>query len=257
MNSSAPNRLEWISFVYLFCFVLAVLSPSLYQRGYFGLSETTLEELTIFAFGVAGLLTFVGYERVMESREKEKKQAEVDFQRAKTELIESYQYIGSINRKIELLKRLSNDAYMHVVDQKKVPKDLFQALAANAAAVVDAQSVLIRVVELDKVRTDREFSHHVRHAEVFRVSNRELRAVHENNDTHAFIQTEDEKQVLVVPSDKNGPYKVYLLFAFADGVVPDIDVTLLKVLANQAEMLYHHFYTAEPSADAQESIPVV
>ena len=87
-------RIEWISIIYLIFFVLAVLSPSIHTRPLFGLSETQLEELTIFLFGIAGLITFAAYERLMEKREKERKETDENLHRAKQELIESYAYIG-------------------------------------------------------------------------------------------------------------------------------------------------------------------
>ena len=235
------NRFEWISLLYLLFFVLAVLSPSIYKQGYFGLSEVTLEELTIFVFGVAGLITFTGYERLMEYREKEHQKAQVDYQKAKTELIESYAYIGSMNRKIELLKKLANDTSISLVDSKRLRKDLFHAIAANACSAAGAQAGLIRFVELPRLRTDREFHHHPESSFVFRVANRDLRNLHEQKVSHAFVLSEDEKQILVVPSDRSqGDMKAYLLLHLDAESIPEVDPSLLKVFVNQAEMLYQN-----------------
>ncbi len=235
------NRFEWISLLYLLFFVLAVLSPSLYQQGYFGLSEATLEELTIFIFGIAGLITFTGYERLMERREKEHEKAQVDYQKAKAELIESYAYIGSMNRKIELLKKLANDTSLTLVDSKRLRKDLFHAIAANACSASGANAGLIRFVELSKLRTDREFHHHPDSTFVFRVANRDLRNLHDQKVSHAFVLSEDERQILVVPSDRNiGDMKAYLMLYLDAETIPEIDPSLLKVFVNQAEMLYRN-----------------
>lgn len=239
--NSRTNRFEWISLVYLLFFVLAVLSPSIYTQGYFGLSEDTLEELTIFLFGLAGLVTFTGYERLMERREKEHEKAQMDYQKAKTELIESYAYIGSMNRKIELLKKLANDTSLTLVDSKRLRKDLFHAIAANACSASGAHAGLIRFVELGKLRTDREFHHHPDSSFIFRVSNRDLRNLHEQKVSHAFVLSEDERQILVVPSDRHaGDMKAYLLLHLDADTIPEIDPSLLKVFVNQAEMLYQN-----------------
>lgn len=243
--SSRSGRLEWISLLYLAFFVLAVISPSLYTHGYFGLSQTRLEELTIFAFGLAGLLTFTFYERLMERRDKEREHAEVGYQKAKNELIESYAYIGSINRKIEMLKKVSNDTSLSVVGEQKIPKELFQALVANACAAIGAQSALLRFVELEKLRTEREFGHAMEGKPVFRIPNKDLRALHEGGEPHGFVRSEDAKEILVIPSDRRGPLKAYLLFALDSKEISEIDTSLLKVFANQAEMLYQSFSRTE------------
>jgi hypothetical protein len=232
--------LEWISLVYLLFFVLAVVSPSLITRGYFGLAEDTLEELTIFVFGLAGILSFATYERLMERREKERDQAAMDYQRAKTELIESYTYIGAMNRKIELLKSLANDTTKSMGEGgKRLSKDLFQSLVANACAAAGAEAALLRFLEVEKLRTEREFLHQARARFVFRVANRDLRGLQDQGAAHAFIRTEDGKEVLVVPSDRQGAAnKAYLILHLSQAQIAEIDPSLLKVFVNQAEMLY-------------------
>lgn len=239
--SSRSSRLEWIYLVYLVCFVIAVLSPSIYTRGYFGLSEAALEEFTIFLFGMAGLVTFAAYEYVMEKREQEQARVETDYRRAKTELIEAYNYIGAVNRKIELLKKTAN-ASLQLTNGKQNAKELFQALIENACAAAGAQSILVRIVELPKLRTDREFSHHTDRPLVFRVSNKDLRIVHEQKVPHAFLRSEDGREILVVPSDRSADCKAYLLLTWASDQIPELDHSLLKVFANQAEMLYYQLF---------------
>ncbi|MBM3204639.1 hypothetical protein FJZ48_01500 [Candidatus Uhrbacteria bacterium] len=238
------SRLEWVSLLYLVFFVFAVLSPSFITREHFGLSQTWLEEITIFFFGMAGLVTFTIYERVMERRAKESEKIQDAYQRAKTELIDSYAYIGAINRKIELLKKLANDTSRATVDAR-LSKDLFSALAANACAAVGARAALIRCVELSKLRTDREFIHHTSGQMVFRVHNRDLKMLHEQKVGYDFVKAEDGQKILVIPSDGKRDHKAYLLLAFS-GDVQDVDTSLLKVFINQAEMLYHQL-TGLPS----------
>ncbi len=248
------HRLEWVSLLYLTFFVLAVLSPSLYTRGYFGLSQTRLEELTIFFFGIAGLVTFTLYERIMEHREKEREQAQNAYQKAKGELINSYAYIGSVNRKIELLKRMMNETTIASTDTSRIPKELFTALAASACSAVGAAAALIRFVELPKLRTEREFSHQAEEAGTFRVSNRELRTLHEQKVTHGYVITEDGKKILAIPSDRQEDCKAYLLLSFDELSEEDVDTSLLKVFVNQAEMLYGHFCTLRQNPNGETPV---
>lgn len=241
----STKRLEWISLVYLLFFVLTVLSPSIYRRDYFGIPQTALEEITIFLFGLAGLLTFTFYERYMERRERERERVQLDYERAKKELMESYAYIGSINRKIELLKNMAQDAST-AVQGKQLPKDLFHSLAANACAAAGAQCALLRFVELDPLRTEREFTHDQDGKFAFRIANRDLKHVHEQGLSHALLESEDHKKIAIIPSDHaRGPYKAYLLLHVDKEVPEDFDVSLLKIFVNQAEALYHNFNAKE------------
>lgn len=234
------SRIEWISIIYLVFFVLAVLSPSIHSRAFFGLSETQLEELTIFAFGIAGLLTFAAYERMMERREKERAQTDADYGRVKRELIESYAYIGSMNRKIELLKKVANDTSL-AAGQGKQHKDLFYAVAQNACAAVGAEAVLIRFMSPEPLRTEAEFMHQAGSQVVIKVPNKDLLTLKQQGSSHAFVRSEDGREVLVVPSDHKESGRAFLLLTLDSEQIQELDIPLLKVFANQAEMLYRNF----------------
>ncbi len=233
-------RLEWISLVYLGIFVLAVLSPSLVRHSVFGIDEQHVEELLIFLFGIIGLTTFSVYQHIMERKEKEHETAKNEYDRAKRELVESYRYIGAINRQIEVLKRVANQTSLKIVESHKLGKDLLGSLLANAASSVGAKSALIRYVELDKLRTEHEITHSVDRAKPFNVHNRDLRKVNDSGATHAFIRAEDGREILVVPSDHKGKsIKAYLLVTPDPSQASALDTSLLKVFANQAELLYY------------------
>lgn len=234
------SRIEWISIIYLVFFVLAVLSPSIHSRPLFGLTETQLEELTIFLFGIAGLLTFATYERLMERREQERAQTDADYGRVKRELIESYAYIGSMNRKIELLKKASNDTSL-AAEQGKQHKDLFHAVAQNACAAVGAQAVLIRIMNSEPLRTEAEFMHQAGGQMTIKVANKDLHTLKQQGTSHAFVRSEDGKEVLVVPSDHKEHGRAFLMLTLDSEQIQELDIPLLKVFANQAEMLYKNF----------------
>lgn len=231
-------RFAWMIIVYLVCFALAVFAPSLHTQSRFGLSETAIEELTIFLFGMVGLGVFVSYGRLMEEQLDEKSDIQNSHEKTKKELIESYAYIGSVNRKIELLKKVSNQTSLNFARGKGWPKDLYQALVTHAAASIGAKACLLRIVDTAMLRTEAEHSFVSGNQFVFKVSNRDLLAVPERGASHAFIASEDGKEVLVVPSEGAHPSKAFLLFILDERQIPEIDVSLLKVFANQAEMLH-------------------
>ncbi len=240
MKVSSWFRLEWISLVYLAIFVLAVMSPSLVNHDFFGIDENHVEEILIFIFGMVGLTTFSVYQRLMERSEKEHEDAKSEYERARRELVESYRYIGAINRQIEVLKRVTNQTSLKIVESHRLSKDLLTSLLANAAASVGARTAVIRYVELDKLRTQHEILHSLEKITSFKVHNRDLRSVHESGVSHAFIAGDNGGRVMVVPSDHQGKaVKAYLLLVLPAIEATDIDVSLLKVFANQAELLYY------------------
>lgn len=240
MKAASLVRLEWISLVYLAIFVLAILSPSLVTGPLFGIDERHVEEILIFTFGIVGLTTFSLYQRIMERKEKEHEDAKNEYDRAKRELVESYRYIGSINRQIEVLKRVTNQTSMKIVESGRLSKDLLSSLLANAASSVGAKTAMVRYIELDTLRTQHEILHTLDGTPAFRVHNRALRNVHESGATHAFVRAEDGQEVLVIPSDHKGKaVKAYLLITPDQDQESALDITLLKVFANQADLLHY------------------
>ena len=241
MKLKSLLQVEWISLVYLALFVLAVLSPSFVTQGFFGLDEKHIEEFLIFLFGITGLATFSIYQRLMEGKEKEHEDARNQYERARRELVDSYQYIGSINRKLEVLKGLANQTSLEIVESDHLSKGLLSSLLASAAASVGAKTAMIRYLDLDKLRTEYEIIHTLDASPPLKVANKELKKLHETGAAHAFIAGEDLKEILVVPSDhKDKVVKAYLLIA-TDPSQPtaSIDTSLLKVFANQAELLHY------------------
>jgi len=233
------RRFEGISLVYFVFFLLAVLAPSLVRHDYFGISQTMLEETLIFVMGLASLSTFAIYERIMEKRLLERNTTTQNVERVTKELVESYKYIGSINRQLDVLKKLANETSLSLVTSNAYWKDLLQSLASNAASCVDASRVLVRFVELERMRTDREVFFSRGAKDALKLSNKELRKLHDQRLTSAFLHTENGDELLVVASDQKDSHTRAFLIVEADSSrITDADISLIKVFANQAELVY-------------------
>lgn len=251
MKAKSLFRLEWISLVYLALFVLAVLSPSIVKQDFLWIQERHVEEIMIFIFGIVGLAIFSIYQRMMERHEREHENARNEYERVKRELVESYKYIGAVNRKIEVLKRLSNQTSLSVMESDHLAKDLLTSLLLNAAVSTGSETAVIRYVELEKSRTEYEIYHHTEEKVHFKISNKELIKLHNSGISHAIIRAEDGKEILAVPSDKQGkPVKAYLLLAVEASNRANLDTTLLKVFANQAELLRYSLLRSDKSLAA-------
>ncbi len=57
--------------------------------------------------------------------------------------------------------------------------------------------------------------------------------------SHAFIRAEDGEEVLVVLSDVKSLIKAYVIIASDSSQISDLEISLLKVLSYQAELVYH------------------
>ncbi|MCI0479901.1 hypothetical protein L0Y59_05125 [Candidatus Uhrbacteria bacterium] len=258
MKSNPLLRLEWISLVYLTLFVFAILSPRVVRDGLFGVSEETVEEILIFIFGITGLVTFSLYQRLMERRELERAEVESERERIKRELVESYRYIGSVNRQVNVLKELVNQTSVEIVEKDLLKKDILTSLLANAAASVGAHTAFIRYVDLGKGRTDHEVLHSHEGIEQMKVSNKDLLRIHDSGAAHAYINSECGKELLVVPSDhQDVDVKAFLLTLSDPPNGTDQDTSLLKVFVNQAELIYHTLRRQNGSRNGIEPLELV
>ena len=143
--------------------------------------------------------------------------------------------------KTPVFSNLANETSTKLTKSNVYWKDLLQSLASNAATSAGADRVLIRFVELNKLRTDREVMHAIGRVKQIKFANRELKAMHDSGASHAFVKSEDGTDILVIPSEKrDSDIKAYLLIAGSQNTVSDIEISLLKVFANQAELVYHN-----------------
>lgn len=250
-------RLEWISILYLALFVLAVLTPRMVSRSLFGFEEVRIEETLIFAFGLTGLLTFSLYGKLVERREKERAAAEAERDRAKKELTSSYAYIGNINRQMDALKRAANETATTVLEQNGThKKELLQSLAASAAAFVRAPQATIRILDIKNTRTIREY--HADANNPVRAHNKHLLTLHGETRSHGFVQG-DTGEIFVIPSDRTGDAaKAFILIPVLRTELPEeLDGGILRVYANQAELLHHSLVSPDEPTGSTEPMALI
>ncbi|MHB8831394.1 MAG: hypothetical protein ACYC44_04760 [Patescibacteria group bacterium] len=238
MPEERSKKFQWVSLAYLVFFMLAVFSPSIVNDDYLGIPHAQLEEILIFIFGLLGIMIFMLYERLMERKEKENKEVSDAHDHAKKELVASYQYIGSINRQLDLLKKSINDTSVSMYDQHKLSKELLHSLVEAASASFGGTPTLLRFVNLEKLRTESEFAHPTFSLGrlPFTVSNKDLKTAHEQGAVTRV--TTDKVQLVLVPSDRrNGGIKAFIVVQEANNG-SEYDASLLRVFVNQAELIY-------------------
>jgi hypothetical protein len=121
----------WIFFA---LFAIGVLVPDIVRSGTSFLSEERVEEIVLFLLGATGFIIFLFKEKELlgEKREKEKNKKRLD--ETGKDLLESYGYIGEVNRKTDVLievmlgfsegeikdNKKEEEAYLSIADAAKL-----------------------------------------------------------------------------------------------------------------------------------------
>lgn len=93
--------------IYLIIFIIAVLAPDIIKGSFYFLSENRAEELLIFVLGIMGFLFFMWQEHQLFIQKNEKKRDKKKIDQTIKDLVESYSYIGEVNRKMDILMNIS------------------------------------------------------------------------------------------------------------------------------------------------------
>lgn len=143
--------------MYLFLFLLAVLTPEAVRGTFFGVSEEVTETLLVLLFGSVGFFMFFVKEKSLLRHLREK----LNLQREKSEitkdLSDSYSYIGEANRKIDLLKGLilslpdTADRF-----RRGETRRAYRAFERSVITACKSPSFLVRIVDSERGEIEKE-----------------------------------------------------------------------------------------------------
>ncbi|MBP7811582.1 MAG: hypothetical protein KA054_01915 [Candidatus Moranbacteria bacterium] len=130
----------WIYLVFL---VLAVLTPLLITQGHFVLPEEELEGLAILLLGMAGFFVYFVKEKALFQLLRERLSLQKTTHNIQRDLSESYSYIGSMNRKQEIVKELLFDLSVRTANDSQYCDLWYRKILQTALelARVDAGSL--------------------------------------------------------------------------------------------------------------------
>lgn len=118
--------------IYLFLFILMIFTPEVVSTGIFFFREEDLESVIIFCFGLIGLLLYLGKETALMKAIREKLSLQQESNQIRKDLVQSYSYIGEMNRHLEILKNMifesphTAEELLHG-DQGRVYESVFDA----------------------------------------------------------------------------------------------------------------------------------
>ena len=92
--------------IYLIIFVATVFVPEFIRHGFWGLTQSTTQELFLFFLSVLGFSMFLAHEKHLARMKQEKTANQRELNRLNKDLNSSYSYIGETNRKLDILKNI-------------------------------------------------------------------------------------------------------------------------------------------------------
>jgi len=117
--------------IYFIIFLLAILVPDIVTRDFYFLTENRAQELCIFILGVIGFSIFLVKEKQIAIQEEKQKKSEKKINETAKELVDSYNYIGEVNRKMDILMNitlgLSDRSELNSAKEKEIYTSIIEA----------------------------------------------------------------------------------------------------------------------------------
>ncbi len=218
--------------IFAILFSIAVMIPDIIRGNVSFLTEERAEEVAIFILGSIAFLAFIQNERriVLQKKEKERTQKKMD--QAVKDLVDSYSYIGEVNRKMDILMEVALGLADHSILDRKKEKETYESIINAANFLLKANSTAIRFVNLKTIKTEKEI---ITQGETVLVSNEALINMGDN------INIKKQNETLIVSSpQKIKDIKSYLIINGYDeseeGKPKNMEI--LKLFASQAIFLY-------------------
>lgn len=225
--------------IYLILFIIAVLVPDIIHGSIYIFSEERFEELLIFLIGMAGFLIFVlkEHQLAIQQREGEKNQKRL-YQTSK-DLVESYSYIGEVNRKMDILMQIGLGLSDRSELNKHREQEIYSTIIDAADSLMKSECSCIRFINMKNGKVQKEICSR---KDCEAIKNSELRNMHEN------INIKKSGNHLIISSLKEinevKGYLIILGYSKLEEKNPN-NQEILKYLATQALFLYSYATRSE------------
>lgn len=133
---------------YLLIFIVAILAPDIIQWDLYFLPEKRAEELLIFLLGTTGFLFFVWQERQLSRQKQEKLKDQKKINQTVKDLVESYSYIGEVNRKMDILMNVALGLTEKSNFSKKKETEIYHTIIDAAKFLMKADCACLKFVNI-------------------------------------------------------------------------------------------------------------
>lgn len=213
--------------------------PDLVRGDILFFPEIRAEEILIFLMGALAFLIFIKNERQIIFQKKEKEKDEKKIEQAVKDLVESYSYIGEVNRKMDILMGIALGLSDQKALSKKDEKETYMSIVNAAGLLLKADLVSLRFVNIKTWQSSKEFRSEGKGK---LVKNTELAKMKES------VGVQKIKECLIISSSKE--IKEVKSFLVICGYDPEEEsspknIEILKVFASQALFLYSFTHDQE------------
>lgn len=221
----------WIFFI---LFIVAVMVPDIVRGPISFLVEERVEEIMIFVLGAIAFFVFIKNERKIFLQKKEKEKDEKKINQTVKDLVESYSYIGEVNRKMDILMNtalgLSDGSDLN----KKKEAEIYDSIIGAANFLMKADRTYLRFIDVVTGKTKKEFK--IEGKEKL-LGNQDLLSMGDNVNVKKM-----KGYIIISSSQKINFVKSYLVIY---GYDPEEEsspknIEILKVFASQAIFLYSY-----------------
>lgn len=221
---------------FLIIFIITVLVPDLVRSDVFFLSETRAEEFLIFLLGASVFIIFIKSEQQIFFHKKEKEKDQKKIEQTVKDLVESYSYIGEVNRKMDILMNIALGLSDRTVLSKAHEKETYASIVSAANSLLKADFTCLRFVDTKNWQTQKEFRSE---GKGNLTKNSELTKIGDN------INIKKLGDCLVISSNQRVKgIKSYLVICGYDSEEENSpkNLEILKVFTSQALFLYSYIH---------------
>ena len=133
--------------IYTALFIAIVFVPSYVTSGVFSLSVAQTQEYAILLIGVLAQILFHFQNKNLQKTKLEKMALEQKVSRTSRDLLNSYSYIGEINRKVDILKQMVFDGPLARRKARGNEDAMYNSIIEAIHAFTKSSSVALRIVD--------------------------------------------------------------------------------------------------------------
>lgn len=212
--------------------MLTVLVPDIVGSSFWIFSENRLEETLIFSLGIIAFLIFIKNEKKLIFHKKEQEKDQKKIKQTVKDLVESYSYIGEVNRKIDILMNIALGLSDSSSLSKSQEEETYKSIATASNSLLKAESTSLRLINTETRKTKKEFQ---TEKENYSIKNSELLAMGEETTL------KKNGNCLIISSGKKmDNIKSYLIICGYDEEEENNpkNLEILKVFLSQALFIY-------------------
>lgn len=237
--------------IFLIFFIITILIPDIVRSGFYFLSEARVEEIAIFLMGATVFLIFLKSEQqlIFHKKEKEKDQRKID--QTVKDLIESYSYIGEVNRKIDLLINIALGFSDRSILSKSKEKEIYQAIVKGAGSLFQTKKATLRFVDMETGKTKKEIRLNPNGHDKKAPKNKDLVKIVKKAQNNSQNLSKDRNILIGFSShDIDGIRSFIIVYDYNKEEEADPkNSEILKVFASQALFLYSYTHNQQDNCE--------